>query len=158
MNHSHISFSKLGLIFTGLYLLIAALALALVIALEVFFNYTFDSNFLAGLAPMLAAMQAGSIWFNRTGTRPSNGVAWKAALMFALIALAIGIIVALGLYQAGMLPELKDLWLYPDGKTILAVVLGVTTLLVLLLCRFGFGLGARQAAKLKEKLDRKAAE
>lgn len=154
---SPVSMPRLGLIFAGLYALIALLALAFIIALDTFLGYAFNGNFLSVLVPMLAAMQVGTIWFNRTGARPASGQSWKAALIFTAITLAINIGVALLLFQLGFLPEVKDLWLYPDAVQIMTIVMAVISVLVLLACRIGFGLGARQAAKLKEKQDRKAA-
>lgn len=147
----------MGLIFAGRYALIAVLALAFIIALDVFLGYAFNSNFMSVLVPMLAAMQVGSIWFDRTGARPASGLSWKVALIFTAITLAINIAVALLVFQLGFLPEVKDLWLDPDALQILAIVIAIAGGLVLLACRVGFGLGARQAAKLKERQDSKAA-
>ena len=45
----------------------------------------------------------------------------------------------------------------PDAVKIMAIVVAAVGVLLLLMCRLGFGLGAKQAAKLKEKQDAKAA-
>ena len=152
------SLPRLGLIYAGIHLLISAAAFAVLFALEAFFAFSFDSNFLAVLIPMLAAMQVGQIWFNRTGTRPTNGFAWQAALLFALIAFGISMLLSAGIYAAGLVPQLRDMLADPQSRQIFAIVLAVLVVLLVLVCRLGFGMGARQAAKLKARLDAKSAK
>ena len=79
-----------------------------------------------------------------------------------MIALTYGLAGALlcatgWMFSAGLLPELEGIRNDPDAVKIMAIVVAAVGVLLLLMCRLGFGLGAKQAAKLKEKQDAKAA-
>lgn len=152
MTHSNASLKTLTLIFAGLYLLISAAVFLLLVALEMFFQFSFDSSAMGAIIPTLSAMQVGTIYFNRTGQRPQRGFAWKAGFSFAMTSILLSVVLFIVVYLLGLFPELDDMLRDPAFIAILVGVLVVLFLLLLVLCRFSFGFGARQAQKVKEKM------
>ncbi|RJE84514.1 ABZJ_00895 family protein [Paracoccus onubensis] len=152
MTQSNASLKTLTLIFAGLYLLISVAVFLLLVALEMFFQFSFDSSAMGVVIPTLSAMQVGTMYFNRTGQRPQRGFAWKAGFSFALTSTLLGVAVFIAVYLLGLFPELDEMLREPASVAILAGILVVVSLLLSVLCRFSFGFGARQAQKVKEKM------
>ena len=157
MSRSNMTLPRISLYFAGFYIGFTVLVFALLFAVEAFFQFTLDSNVMGLIVPFVSAMQCGTIWFNKTGERPANRLAWKAALIFALISVVISFAILAVTVSMGMFPELDGMRYDPDAAKIIAIVAAVMGVLLLLMCRLGFGMGARQAARLKEKQDAKAA-
>lgn len=157
MTQSNMTLGRISLYFAGFYIGFTVLVFAVLFALEAFFQFSMDSNVMGLIVPFVSAMQCGTIWFNKTGARPAGGLAWKSALCFAVIAVALSFALAAMMFSAGLLPELEGMRNDPDAVKIMAIVVAAVGVLLLLMCRLGFGLGAKQAAKLKEKQDAKAA-
>ncbi len=157
MTQSNMTLGRISLYFAGFYIGFTVLVFAIFFALEAFFHYSLDSNVMGLIVPFVSAMQCGTIWFNKTGARPANGFAWKTALVFTLVAVAISFAIIAAMFSAGVLPELNDMLTDPQAVQIIGIVALVVGVLLLLLCRLGFGMGAKQAARLKEKQDAKAA-
>ena len=156
MTQSNMTLGRISLYFAGFYIGFTVLVFAICFALQAFFHYSLDSNVMGLIVPFVSAMQCGTLWFNKTGTRPANGFAWKAALSFAVIAIALSFALAAMMFSAGLLPELDGMRNDPDAVKILAGVAAAVGVLLLLMCRLGFGMGAKQAARLKEKQGAKA--
>lgn len=152
MEQSNVSLKTLNLIFAGLFVLFSAFAIILLVGLEMFFQFSFDSSAMGVIVPMLSAMQTGTIYFNRTGQRPQPAFAWKTGFCFTLTSLLISLAVFVAAYVFGLYPELDGMLNDPSFATILLVVLVVISLILWIICRFAFGMGARQAQKLKEKM------
>lgn len=151
MAHSNASLKALTLIFAGLYLAITITAALVVIALELFLQISLDSSFVGAVAPTVAAMYAGTIYFNRVGQRPEPRFSWMAGLSFSLTSILLGMVLFLAIYLAGVFPELAGMLRNPTFVAILAGFLAVLSLILLVICRFCFSFGAGQAEKAKQK-------
>lgn len=158
MNQSPISLPRLGLIYLGFYLGMLVLVMLLFWALEYFFQFGSGNNSMGLIVPMLAAMQVGTIWYNRTGARPAGAVTWKASALFAAITFVVSGLLAVLLYSNGLLPELNGILNDTDGVMILAGIAAFMFVLVLLLCKGGLYWGARQAEKIQQRQNAKSAK
>ena len=157
MSQSNITLGRLSLYYAGFYIGFSVLVMALIAVIEIYFQIGFDGNAMGIIIPYVSALQCGTIWFNRTGTRPARGLAWKVGLIFTVISVILSLAIAAASISLGAFPELAEIRNDPNAMPILAaVIVGVGAFLVVV-CRFGFGMGARQAEKLKQKQDAKAA-
>lgn len=93
----------------------------------------------------VAAMTAGQMYGQRTGTEVSKGFAWKAAAWMTVASLALAAVV-LGALKAADIP------LLPDGSVELslgtwALITMFISILVLLVTRFTFRWGVKTGVK-----------
>ncbi len=158
MTQSQISLPRLGLYYLGIYVLMVAMVYAGLWAVEKYFSYTPGTNAMGLIVPVLAAMQVGTLWYNHTGTRPANGQAWAAAVMFVVITAVVSSLIATLAYRYGLLPELNELLAYDDAAMVFGIALAIAFVATLVLCRFGIWIGVRQAERLKQRMDAKSAK
>ncbi len=142
------------------FILIAMVMNIVVLALMMFAGVGAESIGSVGwLAPVLAAMFAGQRYFKLAGTRPSNGHAWRASLVFLIVTVVMMVVLVVVIASfAGeqlSIPPLSDLINGPDAGVFFAIFGSVSVFLWLAL-RFSFSTGARQGSKQAERLSAKA--
>ena len=136
------SLSRISLYYLGIYLAATIGMICAVVALELLLNYSPSNAVLVVIVPLFAAGQCGTIWFRRSGARPDTRTAWAAALIFAAITIGSGFAISAALYAFGMSPEIDMLMADSSGRRIFAGTVVVASLVILLVCRFGFGFSA----------------
>ncbi|MFV0297525.1 MAG: ABZJ_00895 family protein [Hyphomicrobiaceae bacterium] len=154
---NHPSIPKLGLIYAAVLLGLLVLVSVVQWIAETFFHLSDVANSVGVLVPFLAAMQTGSIYFKKTGLRPSGSFCWKAAAIFSLISSAFTALLMELVLVNGLMPELDGYKTDPNAITIILGIHAAIFVLWLLLARLGFGWGLRQGERLKEARGRKGA-
>ncbi|MBK4215542.1 ABZJ_00895 family protein [Paracoccus caeni] len=157
MTKADASLKSLTLHFAGLFILFTAVLIALLVALEVFLGFTMENNVMGLIIPIIVAMQIGTIYFNRTGQRPTPSFSWKAALSFATTSVVLSFVLIAVMYLLGLRPEIDALLAEPGSPPIILGVTAFLWLLLLLGCRFTFAAGAKQGQKLQEKTAKRKA-
>ena len=159
MSVNSISLGRLAVQYVLYYVLMLLAFAAIVWALATYANFTSSNSAMGVVIPMVAAMQAGQYYFTRTGQRPASGFSWRAALIFTFIAMILPITLAvlliLGAGTDMAIPGMPHNVSRQD-QLIIAIILGVFALLFLLIHRWFFGMGARQAEKLALKRQKQA--
>ncbi|WP_298262097.1 ABZJ_00895 family protein [uncultured Litoreibacter sp.] len=119
--------------------------------IEVFFDH--DIGAAGGMiAVFVPAMDAGQAYVRRGHGKPENGFAWKMSLIFMGVNLAIvGVLMSALSAILGGEGELLAIFAELGGAG-LAIIIGVTFVLGILLSRFFFGFGAKNQLNLEEKL------
>lgn len=102
------------------------------------------SNSTGIVASMVAALAAGQIFYSRNGRRPDNAEAWMHAAAFTLIQVLASLPLAYYLLR----DMIDDILAAP---TIFLGVMAVFTLVIFLVSRLFFGMGAKQMDKVKER-------
>lgn len=157
MTNPNVTLSRLTLLFVGIFLLVSVGILVAVIAVEMLFDLTFDNSAMGVIAPVVSAMQVGTIYFNRTGQRPAPSLSWRAGLAFSTVSLGLSIAVAVALYATGLLSEMAQIG---SDRTLMLAIAGFLVfvwLIQILACRFCFAWGAKQGEKLQEKIAKRNA-
>jgi len=103
---------------------------------------------------IVAAMLSGQRHGKRTGTRPDNGFAWKAAFLMTMISVGLSILFAIGLIAftgpANTEPLLNFL---RTQIVVIAFVILLVIAVYVLVSRYFFGLGAKQGAEKSAQVD-----
>lgn len=113
-----------------------------------------NTNIMGLLVPMCAAAYVGQTHYTRTGAGLPGGLAWKAAVLCAVSAIAITMALLWLSVRLDLDPELTQLAAdatQPGGGQIVAIVFAVAAVVLVLVIRGGFAVGARGAAKTAAK-------
>jgi hypothetical protein len=149
------SLGYITLIYTGFYLGIAiAIHLALW-ALERFAGFAIQANSVGWMPLILGAMFAGQNYGTKTGAKPPQSYAWMAGLLFTLVSLVLSVAViyvvavAAGVDISATVAQMRAE--LGDDTGLIAGILGGVVLLIWVLQRFIFSVGAVQGAKVAAK-------
>jgi hypothetical protein len=151
------SLGYITLIYTGFHLGIAiAINLALW-ALERFAGFAIQANSVAWMPLILGAMFTGQNYGTKTGVKPPQSYAWMAGLLFTLVSLvlsvavvyAVAVAVAEGVDISATVAQMRAE--LGDDAGLIAGIAGGFFLLIWVLHRFIFSVGAVQGAKVAAK-------
>ena len=106
------------------------------------------------IVPQFAgALYAGQMYVKRTGQRPEDGFAWKAAICMTLTSISLSVIVIAGVIMVlgtqgmgelfGAFSEIPASWL-------IGIIFGLFVIYTLV-SRFFFGMGAKNQIKATDK-------
>jgi hypothetical protein len=145
------SLAKITLVYLGFYLGMAILLNAILWAAERFLGFTMEANAIGWLPLILGAMMAGQHYGAKVGGKPRQSYSWMAGLLFMLtsVLLSLGLLYVIALamgYDVGALMTQAQAEVGGDGALIAGIIGGVL-LLIWVLQRFMFSMGAAQGAK-----------
>jgi hypothetical protein len=122
----------------------------LVFLAQYFFDFGESLSGLGAIPLLLAALSAGQAYGTKTGGKPPQGFAWTAALAFTVLSIAIsaGLVVLLGaVLDLGVGFSLDGLLAEAgDDAGLIATFLGGLVLVIWVVLRFMFSMGAGQGA------------
>lgn len=156
MQDTRPSLGKITLFYLGFYLLMAVLINIVLWAAEYFAGWIIQPSSIGWLPLILGAMFAGQHYGTRAGAKPPQGYAWMAGLLFTSVSVAVSMLVfyviavAMGFDTKVLMVELLA-QVGNDAGLILGI-LGGFMLLIWVLQRFAFSMGAGQAVKQAERL------
>ena len=145
------SLGSVTLIYIAFYLGVAIVINIVLWAAEAFAGVTIQPGAVGWMPLILGAMMAGQSYGAKAGAKPSQGFAWMAGLIFTLVSLVLGVgllygvALALGLDIKGGIAQMQRE--IGDDGALIAGILGGFVLLLWVLQRFIFSVGAGQGAK-----------
>jgi hypothetical protein len=153
MNDTIPSFGKTVANFTIAFILLAIAVNVLLLLLISFGGMSESSGSVFGWMPMIiGAMNAGTSYGSAAGNKPPSGYAWKVSFVFMVISITLTLLAWLG--ASFFVAELRNFDLFAEMRRsgisggMVAAVLGSLSLLVWVLQRFSFSVGAGQGVKM----------
>ncbi|MGL5010657.1 MAG: ABZJ_00895 family protein [Paracoccaceae bacterium] len=145
------SLGSVTLIYIAFYIGIAVLINVVLWAAETFAGFKIEASAVGWMPLILGAMMAGQHYGAKAGAKPPQGYAWMAGLIFTIVSILLSVAVlyvmalALGLDIPGSIAQLRAE--AGDDAALIAGILGGVLLLIWVLQRFIFSVGAGQGAK-----------
>ncbi len=145
------SLGKITLVYLGFYLGMAILINVIMWGAEYFLGFAIEANAVGWLPLILGAMMAGQHYGAKTGGKPPKSYAWMASLLFTVASIAISLLVLYGIavamgHDVGALIAQAQAEIGGDGVLIASIIAGLLVL-IWVLQRFMFSMGAGQGAK-----------
>jgi hypothetical protein len=145
------SLGSVTLTYIAFYIGIAILINVLLWASETFAGVTIQASAVGWMPLILGAMMAGQSYGSKAGAKPSQRFAWMAGLIFAVVSVVLGVAIMYGMalvlgidIAEGIAQIRREIG---DDGALVAGVLGGIVLLIWVLQRFIFSVGAGQGAK-----------
>ena len=142
------------LVYTGIYLLLAILLNIVLWAAETYAGVVMSNSAVSWMPPVISAMQTGQRYGNLTGRKATNGYAWAVSFGFVVVGFVLSMAVVAGVstfygVNIGQVFDEARADLTREGISlgIIGAILGGVALLLWVLLRFVFNIGAGTAVK-----------
>ena len=122
-------------------------AIAIGAAILYFAKISMAGSGIGILLPMFAAALTGQRYYRRTGALPQGGFAWQMAVRFSFVALAVNIALFGFIFASGVIADVAPNGPDTEEVLVIGIVCVAAALIFLLVNRFGFGMGAKNAQK-----------